>query len=148
MSVDEKITRDLVQTLEDGKDGFAKGAEKLESEDPGAAVTFRQYSQQRRQFAEELRGLAAEYGDQVDDDGSVAAAVHRGWMTLKDAVTGASPSGVLDAAEQGEDHAVREYENALGEPGMSARLREVVQRQAVEVKVAHDTVRAMRDAAA
>lgn len=148
MSIDEKITKDLVQTLEDGKDGFAKGAEKLESEDPAAAVTFRQFSQQRHQFAEELRALAENYGDEIHESGSAAAAVHRGWMSLKDALSGNSASGVLDAAEQGEDHAVSEYEKALKEPELSVRLREVVQRQAVEVKTAHDTVRAMRDAAA
>lgn len=146
MSVDEKITKDLVQTLEDGKDGFAKGAEKLESEDAQAAATFRQYSEQRRQFADELRQLAENYGDEINESGSAAAAVHRGWMTLKDALTGDDPSGVLDAAEQGEDHAVKEFQKALDEPQISARLREVVQRQATEVKAAHDTVKALRDA--
>src|SRR5690606_32605860 len=112
-------TKDLVQTLEDGKDGFAKGADKLESEDAAAAATFRRYSEQRHQFAEELRGLAEAYGDEIHESGSAAAAVHRGWMTLKDALTGSNPSGVLDAAEQGEDHAVREYEKALAETEIS-----------------------------
>jgi uncharacterized protein (TIGR02284 family) len=147
MSVDEKITQDLVQTLEDGKDGFAKGAEKLDSEAPEVAAVFREYSEQRDRFATELRTLAQNYGDEVHESGTVAAAVHRGWMTLKDALSGDDAKAVLDVAEQGEDHAVREYRKAL-EEDLSEGLRTVVQRQAADVKAAHDRVKALRDARA
>ena len=44
MSTDESVTKDLIQTLEDGKEGFAKGADKLESSsEPQLAATFRRY---------------------------------------------------------------------------------------------------------
>ena len=37
MSIDEDVTKDLIETLEDGKAGFSKGAEKLDgSDDPRA----------------------------------------------------------------------------------------------------------------
>ena len=148
MSTDEAVTQDLVKTLEDGEEGFAKGAEKLaESDAPELAATFREFSSQRARFSAELRGLAATYGDHVDESGSVAAAVHRGWMGLKDALSGSDPKGVLDAAEQGEDHALKEYDKAL-DADISDGLREVVQRQRTEVKAAHDKVRALRDARA
>ena len=55
------------------------------------------------------------------------------------------PSGVLDAAEQGEDHAVKEYERALAEDA-SAELRSVIERQLADIKTAHDQVRQLRDA--
>ena len=64
---------------------------------------------------DELQQIAATYGDQIDDSGSVAAKAHRGWMAVKDAIAGSDPSGVLDAAEQGEDHAVSEFDKALAE---------------------------------
>jgi uncharacterized protein (TIGR02284 family) len=146
MSTDEAVTKDLVQTLEDGEQGFAKGADKLtETDAPELAATFRRYSEQRRSFSAELRGMAAGYGDHVEESGTVAAAVHRGWMSLKDALAGSDPKGVLDAAEQGEDHAVKEYDKAL-EADISAGLRTVVERQRIEVRAAHDDVRALRDA--
>ncbi len=66
-------------------------------------------------------------------------------MSLKDALSGSDPEGVLDAAESGEDHAIKAYKKAL-DADISAGLRTVVQRQATEVKAAHDKVRAMRDA--
>src|SRR5690349_20718915 len=113
MSTDEKVTKDLLETLEDGTDGFTKGAEKLS--ELGAsehAATFRRFAQQRTEFADELQGMANAYGDDPDRSGSIAATLHRGWMTLKDALTKDTPTSILEVAAQGEDHAVEEYETA------------------------------------
>jgi uncharacterized protein (TIGR02284 family) len=144
-STDEKVTKDLIETLEDGRVGFAKGAEKLKADgNPAFAQKFSELSAQRARFAEELRELARQYGDEIDEDGSMLGALHRGWMTIKDAVAGDDPEGVLDAAEQGEDHAKSEYADAL-KADISAHLRTVVERQAREVQAAHDEVKALRD---
>ncbi|MGF1598743.1 MAG: PA2169 family four-helix-bundle protein [Acidimicrobiales bacterium] len=148
MSTDEKVTKSLIRTLEDGKKGFTDAAERLAGSDrPDLAATFREFAEQRARFSNELRSMAASYGDDIDESGSLSAAAHRGWMAVKDALAGADPDGVLDAAEQGEDHAVSEYESALDTDDVSAELRQVVQRQFTEVKRAHDTVRSLRDAA-
>ena len=145
MSNDATVTKDLLQTLEDGRLGFEKGAEKLDSTDtPQLASTFRKYSAQRAQFSAELTAMAAKYGDQLDESGSVAGTLHRGWLSLKDALSGSSPEGVLDAAEQGEDHAISEYEKASADD-ISPELRTVVQRQLTEIRAAHDDVKALRD---
>lgn len=147
MSTDENVTKDLIETLEDGKDGFTRAADKLaDSDRPELSTTFRDYAAQRASFAAELRSMAAGYGDRIEESGSIAAAIHRGWMSLKDALAGSSPEGVLDAAEQGEDHAVGEYHRAL-KADISPELRAVVQRQYTAVKAAHDHVRSLRDAA-
>jgi uncharacterized protein (TIGR02284 family) len=145
MSTDAAVTKDLIQTLEDGKDGFATGAEKLEGDEATQiASTFRELSAERGRMADELQELAQAYGDQIDDSGTFAAALHRGWMSIKDVVAGSDPKGVLDVAEQGEDHAVKEYERAL-EADISAGLRTVVERQLGQVRRAHDQVKALRD---
>lgn len=136
MSKDESTTQDLVQVAEDGKDGYAKGAEELAGSDqPQLADTFRKFSAQREKFVVELRALAATYGDQADKDGSVAAAVHRGWLALRNAVTGSGPDSVLKTAEQGEDHAISVYEKAL-EGDISDGLRGVAERQLAEIRSA------------
>lgn len=146
MSTDAKVTKDLIETLEDGRKGFAEAADKLaDSDRPDVAARFREFGQQRAAMSAELEVLAAKYGDDIDEDGSVAAAIHRGWMTLKDAVAGSSPKGVLDAAEQGEDHAVKEYNKAL-EKDISAELSAVVRRQLGQITATHDEVKRLRDA--
>lgn len=144
MSTDEKVTKDLIQTLEDGTNGFQAAAEKLtDSDRADLAARFHAFSAERSQFADELRTIAAAYGDQINESGSVAAAAHRGWMAVKDALTGSSPSGVLDVAEQGEDHAVAEYRKALDED-ISPELRTVVQRQFMSVQATHDEVKTLQ----
>lgn len=143
MSNDAAVTKDLLQTLEDGKDGFAAGAEKLDKDGETAlAGTFRELGAARAQLATELEGLAASYGDQIDESGTVAAKAHRGWMAVKDAVAGSDPDGVLDAAATGEDHAVSEYEQAL-EADISPEFKTVLERQLGEVRSARDQVKAL-----
>lgn len=145
MSTDRRVTKDLIQTLEDGKDGFARAADKLaETDRPDLSTKMRAFSDQRSRFSAELEQMAANYGDDVDEDGSVAGAIHRGWMAVKDAISGSDPEGVLDAAEQGEDHAVAEYRDALAKD-ISPNLRVVLERQFVEIKQAHDDVKALRN---
>jgi uncharacterized protein (TIGR02284 family) len=146
MSVDEDVTRDLLETLKDGEEGFTKAADRLaSSERPDLADRFRQYASQRGQLVSELTGLAAKYGDQVaDESGSMGAKLHRGWMAVKDALSGSDPQGVIAAAEQGEDHAVSKYDDAL-KADLSPELRTVVQRHYSDVKATHDAVRSMRD---
>ena len=146
MSTDESVTQDLVETLEDGKEGFAKGAEKLESSgNHDEAAVFHRLSAQRAQFVSELSGMAKSYGDNIDESGSMAGKLHRGWLSLKDALAGSSPDGVLDAAEQGEDHAVGEYDKAL-KADISQPLRAIVERQFQEIKTAHNEVKSLRNA--
>lgn len=143
MSTDYNVTKELIETLEDGKDGFAQGAEKLsELERPDLAAEFRQYANQRAEFSAELDRLAAVYGDDIEEDGSLLADVHRMWMSLRDAISGSDPDGVLGVAKQGEDHAVREYEKAL-EKDISSNLRSIIERQLTDIKAVRDSVAAM-----
>jgi uncharacterized protein (TIGR02284 family) len=139
------VFEDLIQTLENGHKGFDQVAEHLEGQ-AGSAVAerMRTFAEQRADFSTELRSLASMHGINVADSGSVAGAVHRGWIGLKDALTGDDAGAVLGAAETGEDHAVAEYEEAL-EMDLPAEVRTVIQRQAAEVRRAHDEVRNLRD---
>ena len=143
MSTDEKVTKDLLETLEDGNDGYTKGAEKLDGlSQPSLVATFREFADQRRRFADELQSMAKSYGDDPDRSGSIVAAAHRGWMTLKDALTKDDAKVVLEVAQQGDEHAVKEYEKALDDD-ISADLRAVVSRQLSEIRVAHASLKTL-----
>ena len=146
MSADEQAAKEIVETLRDGQKGYAASAEKLaDSERPEWAATMRRLEQQRVQFAQEIVAMGRDYGDDVDEGGSALAAVHRGWLSLKDALTGDKPSGVLDAAVQGEDHTVSEYEKAL-KGDLSEGFRTVLERQHGEIVAARDEVKALQTA--
>ena len=146
MSDDAKAAKELVETLKDGERGFADAADKLrDGEHPEWATTLERFSEQRAGFWREIVDLGHAYGDDVDESGTVAAAVHRGWLSLKDAVTGDDPDAVLKAAETGEDHAVSEYEDAV-KMDLSAGFREVVVRQQAVVRAAREELRALQGA--
>jgi uncharacterized protein (TIGR02284 family) len=146
MSDDAKAAKELVETLKDGERGFADAAEKLrDGEHAEWATTLQRFSEQRAGFRREIVELGHAYGDDVDESGTVAAAVHRGWIALKDALTGDDAGAVLKAAVTGEDHAVSEYEDAVG-MDLSAGFREVVVRQQAAVVAARDEIKALQDA--
>ena len=143
MSDDKKVAKDLVETLKDGEKGFASASEKLQDGDHREWATMLQrLSEQRAGFRSEIVALGHDYGDDVDEGGSAAAALHRGWISLKDAVTGDDAGGVLGAAVTGEDHTVSEYEKAL-EQDLSDGFREVVTRQHAAVVAARADVKAL-----
>ena len=144
MSDDEKVAKELVETLKDGEKGFAAAAEKLaDGEHPEWATTLQRLSQQRAGFHREIVALGHQYGDDVDESGTATAALHRGWIALKDAVTGDDAGSVLGAAVTGEDHAVTEYEKAL-EADLSAGFREVLRTQHAAVVAARDEVKGLQ----
>ncbi|WP_343989925.1 PA2169 family four-helix-bundle protein, partial [Terrabacter terrae] len=139
-----KVAKELVETLKDGERGFASAAEKLRDGDrPEWATTLQRLSEQRAGFRREIVEMGHEYGDDVDESGSATAAVHRGWIAVKDALTGDDAGTLLGAAVTGEDHAVSEYEKAL-EGDLSAGFREVVTRQHAAVVAARDEVKALQ----
>ena len=77
---------------------------------------------------------------------SVAAAIHRGWINIKSAVTGKDEGAILNECERGEDSAKNAYKNAL-EEALPANIMETVQTQYVAVQAAHDRVKSLRDTA-
>lgn len=145
MTDDKNAAKELVETLRDGEDGLRQTADKVRDEHAPWAETLERYAQQRASFRQEIVDMGEDYGDDVDESGSVAAKAHRGWVGLKDALTGDDASAVLKAASDGEDHAVSEYEKALDQD-LSDGFRQVVSRQHGEVKAARDEIKGLGNA--
>ena len=134
----------LIETCKDGQDGFKEAAEGVERSD--LKSLFYEFSQQRSQFAGELQSLVQSLGGDPENSGSVAAALHRGWINIKSAVTGKDEAAILNECERGEDSAKNAYKSAL-EEALPANVAETVQTQYVSVQAAHDRIKALRDAA-
>src|SRR6185312_1126187 len=104
------------------------------------------YSVQRAQFAGELQAEVARLGTEPAKSGSVAGAIHRGWVDLKAALTGGDNHAVLAEAERGEDAAVKNYREALSKD-LPSDLHDIVRAQLREINQTHDIVRQLRDSA-
>jgi uncharacterized protein (TIGR02284 family) len=134
----------LIETCRDGQNGFQTAAEGVE--DSELKQLFYTYSQQRAGFAGELQDEVRRLGGDPETSGSVAASLHRGWIDIKSAVTGKDNKAVISECERGEDSAVTNYREAL-DADMPTDVRSVVERQAAEVKKAHDRIRSLEKGA-
>jgi uncharacterized protein (TIGR02284 family) len=141
-SVDETSStlNQLVQTCKDGEKGFEAAAEAVD--DPNLRHLFESYSQQRSEFASELEQEVMRLAKEPAEEGHMAASFHRGWMSLKAALTGRDEGAIIIECERGEDVAVKAYQQALATP-LSAELRAIVERQLIKIQEAHDQVRSL-----
>lgn len=134
----------LIETCKDGQDGFKTAAEGVERSD--LKSTFYELAQQRSQFAGELQALVRELGGDPESTGTTTAALHRGWINLKSAITGKDDASILDECERGEDSAKKNYEDAA-KMTLPSNVSGVVQQQSAKVKEGHDRIRDLRNAA-
>ncbi len=146
MNTDElnDVLDELMHTLEDGAHGFTSAAEKLEAIRPDIAVAFRLYADQRFRFHEELKEFVNGMGGESTDSGTLGGMLHRGWMGIKDTVSTGEPNGVLDVAEQGENHAASVYARVCDDEELPHAIRVVVDRQRAEVVTAQEHVNHLR----
>ena len=136
----------LIETLKDGQEGFKQSAEGVD--DPQLKTVFYSFSLQRSKFAGELQSEVVSLGDpDPEDSSSVTGSMHRAWINVKSAVTNRDRHAILAEAERGEDAAVSAYKDAM-EKDLPAPVKEIITRQATEVKAAHDKIRNLRDATA
>lgn len=144
MTPDEVIStlNNLIETCRDGQNGFQTAAEGVQSSSLKPAFT--QYAEQRGVFVSELQNQVLALGGSPADSGSVAGALHRGWINIKSVVTGKDEQNILEECERGEDAAKRNYQEAL-EKDLPSDVRNLVNRQYQDVIHTHDTVRSWRD---
>lgn len=132
---------DLIETAKDGEQGFRAAAEGVQNSE--LRTLFNMYAQQRARFASELTNEVLRRGGDPAKSGHVSAAFHRGWINIKQAVTGKSEPAIIDECERGEDAALENYQDAL-KKNLPADLLDIVQEQYAEVKDAHSRIRALK----
>lgn len=136
------MLNELVETSKDGEKGFNTAAEDTKTAE--LQTTFRRRAQDCATGAIDLQQLVTGLGGKPEQGGSVAGAVHRGWVNLKSAVNGRSDLAILEECERGEDVAKARYGKAL-EGTLPEDIRRVVKRQYEGVLSNHDQIRDLRD---
>ena len=136
------VLNNLIETCKDGERGFKTAAEGLSNAD--IKSRFMQYSRERGQMSSELQAEVRRLGGDPEKSGSMAGALHRGWLDIKSVVTGKDDHAIVAEAERGEDVAKSAYEGAMHE-SLPASAQTLVQQQAVKIRQVHDAVRTLRD---
>jgi uncharacterized protein (TIGR02284 family) len=133
---------DLAECCKDGEYGFRACAEQAKRED--LKSVFLQRADDCRRGAQELYEQIRACGGKVDEGGSAAGAVHRGWVSVKATLSTYDDKAVLEEAERGEDNAMARYRKALKQP-LPANVKLVVERQMQGVQRNHDQIKMLRD---
>jgi uncharacterized protein (TIGR02284 family) len=138
----ESTLNELVETSKDGEKGFRKAAQDAQSAE--LKSLFQTCAARCAQGAQELQDAIRADGGDPERSGSVAGALHRGWISVKEAVMSRDDRAILEECERGEDYAKAQYKKAL-EQDLPPEVRTLVQRQHQGVVANHDKVRALRD---
>ena len=138
----ESLLNELIETSKDGENGFRKAAK--DAHDPELKSMFAACAERCAEGARELQQVVNSRGGDPEKTGSVAAALHRGWISVREAITDRDDKAILEECERGEDYAKAEYKKAL-QQDLPENVRAVVARQYEGVIANHDKVRALRD---
>ncbi len=134
----------LIATLIDSVDGYQKAA--ADTDNQQYARMFNDRAQERQSAVTKLQAAVARLGGNPEDDGTVTASVHRGWMNLKEAVVGRNDTAVISSVEEGEDYLKNKFETVLGNKDLPAEARSAIEEAWQSVKAGHDQMSQLKHA--
>jgi uncharacterized protein (TIGR02284 family) len=134
--------QDLAECSKDGEYGFRACAEQAKRQD--LKSTFLQRADDCRSAAQELNQQIRSLGGSIEEHGSAAGALHRGWVAVKATLSTYDDKAVLEECERGEDNAKARYAKALKQP-LPAAVKLIVERQMQGLQRNHDQIKMLRD---
>ena len=142
-SHDISVLNSLIETTIDSVDGYRRSAQEATSSRFSAAFLDR--ASEREQIVSKLRDEVRRLGGNPEDDGSVLAAAHRAFLSLKDKVTGSDDKAIIGEIDHGESYLANKWEAALKDGGLSPRTRSLMQQCYDSVREGRDTFRRLHE---
>lgn len=136
------LLNELVETSKNGEKGFLAAAD--DTKNAELKSLFQRRAADCGAGAAELQTAVTQLGGKPETGGTVAGAVHRGWLNLKAAVAGRTDLAILEECEKGEDVAKKDYGDALKET-LPENIRALIQKQYDGVLKNHDQIRDLRN---
>ena len=137
-----EVLNDLIEVSKDGEYGFKECADHAKSPEMKSTLSAR--SRDCASGAAELQRLVSSYGGTPEDGGSALGAVHRGWVSVRTALTSKDDLAVLEEAERGEDSALKAYREASAK-SLPPDVQAVIAKQLQGAQRNHDQIKALRD---
>jgi uncharacterized protein (TIGR02284 family) len=139
------LLNDLIETCKDGEQGYQTAAEHVQNTQ--LKTIFSDYAKQRGEFARHLQAEVERLGGNPTDSGTVTAALHRGWMDLKSALSGGDGAAIIAACETGEDSAAAAFERVVNME-LTGQTKSLVEKQWRQIKEAHAHMLLLKEEAA
>ena len=131
---------ELITLCLDGKHGYQQASKNAEG--PVLKSFCSEHAAERGRFAADLQTAVRGLGGTPTDDGSVTAAFHRGWIGLKDALTGGD-TPIVNECVRGEEHAVKKYQSILADDDVPAELKATLSQQHSQIEQSLTKLKAM-----
>ncbi|MDR6486531.1 uncharacterized protein (TIGR02284 family) [Chryseobacterium vietnamense] len=129
------VLNDLLHIINDRKEGFEKVDGKVWEMYPDVKDEYEHMISQSKIMKNELINLITEKQGIPEDSTSVAGAVHRTWIDIKNSFTmGNLIESTLENVVFGEKAAIEAYQNALDTGDLSTKSTEIVSEQLRNLK--------------
>lgn len=132
---DISVLNSLITTTIDSADGFERSAENAQGGQ--FEQLFRDFAQERRQWAGRLQEHVRSLGGTPNDDGSLKAELHRRFEDLRNALS-SGDKAIIEEVERGEDYIKAKYEAALKDEQLDQPCRQLIQEAYQSVRAGHD----------
>lgn len=106
-----RILNEMIQNLADGEEGFKLAADRTRPHE--LMDVFLRHSRQHEQHKTELQKEVTRIGGEAQVGGSVGGALHRGWISLRDALAGDDHQSLINETINGQEATVEKYEECL-----------------------------------
>ena len=140
-TTERSVLNHLITSCKDGARGLRYAADHVN--DTSVRALFKEMTSQRERFAGDLLPHAQRLGGANESEGTRAATLHRGWMTISNALTRNSDEAIIREVERGETAALGLYQDAL-EGMLSQDTRDLIEQQLAEILRYHDRIRLLR----
>jgi uncharacterized protein (TIGR02284 family) len=140
---DVTVLNSLIETTIDSVDGYRRSAQ--EATNSRFSAEFLERASEREQVVSQLRDRVRQLGGNPEDDGSVLAAAHRAFLSLRDKVTGSDDDAVIAEVDHGESYLNGKWETALRDDRLSAETRSLVQSCYDSVRDGHERFRRLHE---
>lgn len=141
-SHDTTVLNTLIATTLDSMKGYRESAEA--SENATHRQFFNQMAEERSQVAADLQAHVRSLGGEPETESSTAGAAHRGWVSLKSAITGRDEQAIVNEVERGEDYIKEKYETAMADDELSPEARGLLEKCFASIRKGHDRASQMK----
>ena len=135
-SHDISVLNSLIETTIDSIDGYRRSAE--EATNGRFSEAFRRFAAEREQVVAKLRDRVRELGGTPEDDGSILAAAHRQFLSLRDAVTGCADHAVIAEVDRGESYLNGKWETALRDDELAPETKSLIRESYDSIRAGHE----------
>jgi len=129
------VLNDLLHITNDRIEGFAKVEGKVWENYPDVKPEYAKLHSLSKVMKNELIDLIQEDGEEADDSSSVAGALHRTWIDIKNSFTlGNKEESTIENVIFGEKAAIEAYQNAIDSGKLSQNSLDIVSEHLKHIK--------------